>query len=673
MMHANVIDRYYFGVEGVGGGATDTRIFTAGQTWTLSPTLVFDANAGVNGMQQDFQGPDYGTNIGSQVWGIRGTNADGVGGPGSADLNRYSGMPEARTGLSTLGNTDTWTPVWRDERSYTVAANLTKVAGRHEVRSGFDFIRLRLNHWQPEVSNPRGILTFGSDVTGTTGYSGNSWNSYAGFLMGELTSFNKSEQFEELSGRENQYGAYVSDRWTPSAKLTVNLGVRYEYYPLMSRQDRGIELLDVAAYTVRLGGVGNNPKDLGIDVNKALFAPRLGASYRINDLTVLRGGYGKTFDPFPITRPMRGRFPLTIAHSDSGANTFTPFGNLANGIPLVPNPTDILTSGTAPLPRSVDMTTPDPNDFGRGATQSYNVTLERRLPLDIVTSVGYVGTRTDGTYTVRNLNYAESGGNANRQLFTQAGTATINVLAGTGIARYNSLQVAVNRPFKNGFLLKGAYTLSRAMNVGDDDGAAYPWAQPSQFSRNYAPAGFDRTHVAQMGFVYQIPFMKTSTSPIAYVFKDWQVNGIAAWLSGRPFSIGGTNGGLQQSGGLQTINVVGDAKPGFGEAGPDERWYDPAAFAQPVGATWGNSGRNAFRAPGNWNLDASLFRTIPFGANKHVELRIESQNVMNHPQWGTPNTSFTDPNFMKIRDYAGGSQGAWRAPRTVQLGVRFAF
>ena len=117
--------------------------------------------------------------------------------------------------------------MWRDERSYTASANLTKVAGRHEVRSGFDFIRLRLNHWQPEVSNPRGILTFGSDVTGTPGYSGvGGWNSYAGFMLGEITSFNKSEQFEELSGRENQYGLYLSDRWTPSEKITLNLGVR---------------------------------------------------------------------------------------------------------------------------------------------------------------------------------------------------------------------------------------------------------------------------------------------------------------------------------------------------------------------------------------------------------------------------------------------------------------
>src|SRR6185295_8772103 len=172
---------------GAGGGKTNTRIFTAGQTWTLSPTLLFDANAGVNGMQQNMQGPDYLTNYGLDVWKIPGTNGAGVAGPGSVDLDRYTGMPQVVTGLSGIGNDSTWTPVWRDERSYTVSANLTKVRGRHEVRSGFDFIRLRLNHWQPEVSNPRGILTFGSDVTGTTGDSSNSWNSYAGFLLGQIT------------------------------------------------------------------------------------------------------------------------------------------------------------------------------------------------------------------------------------------------------------------------------------------------------------------------------------------------------------------------------------------------------------------------------------------------------------------------------------------------------
>lgn len=359
---------------------------------------------------------------------------------------------------------------------------------------------------------------------------------------------------------------------------------------------------------------------------------------------------------------MRGRFPLTIAYSDAAANSFLPYGNLTAGIPGAPNPN--LQSGTVLLPRGVDMTSPDPNHVKRGATQSWNVFVERRLPLDIAASVGYVGTRTDGTYTVRNLNYAESGGNANRQLFARAGNATINRLAGTSKSRYHSLQAAVNRPFKAGLLLKGAYTLSRARNDTDDDGGPLLWAQESQLGRNYALAGYDRPHVLQMGFVYELPFARNSQSPLALAVRDAQLNGIASWLSGRPFSIGGDNGLLQQVGGFQSINVVGSARPGFGEPGPDERWYDPAAFAQP-GNAWGNSGRNQFRGPSNWNVDLSLFRTIPFGRYR-MEIRAESQNVFKHAQWGNPITGFTDPNFIRIRALA-------RAPRTVQLGARFVF
>ena len=227
--------------------------------------------------------------------------------------------------------------------------------------------------------------------------------------------------------------------------------------------------------------------------------------------------------------------------------------------------------------------------------------------------------------------------------------------------------MAVNRPFKDGLLLKGAYTFSKALNETDDDGwVGLTWNQPSQLHRNYARAGYDRPHMLQMGFVYELPFARNSSNPVAYVVKNWQVSGIASWMSGRPFTIAGDNGLLQQVGGQQTINVTGDAKPGFGAAGPNEQWYDPSIFSQP-GNAWGNTGRNAFRAPSNYNLDASLFRTIPIGHTR-VEIRVESQNVLNHPQWGIPVTGFTDPNFMRIRAFDNN-----RVPRTVQLGVRFAF
>jgi hypothetical protein len=229
------------------------------------------------------------------------------------------------------------------------------------------------------------------------------------------------------------------------------------------------------------------------------------------------------------------------------------------------------------------------------------------------------------------------------------------------------MQMAINRPFKHGLLLKGAYTFSKALNETDDDGwVGLTWNQPSQLHRNYARAGFDRPHVLQMGFVYELPFGRDSSHPFAQVVKNWQLNGIASWLSGTPFTIAGSNSLLQQQGGQQTIDVQGTPEGGFGDAGPNEAWYDPSLFAQP-GNEWGNSGRNAFRGPGNWNLDASLFRVIPLGTRR-LELRVESQNALNHAQWGNPVTGFTDPNFMRIRSYAG-----WRAPRTVQFGVRFAF
>ncbi len=122
-------------------------------------------------------------------------------------------------------------------------------------------------------------------------------------MLGLTSGYGKSVQFEEMTGRENQFGFYVSDRWQVNEKLTVNLGLRYEYFPLMSRADRGLELLDYSTFMIKLGGLGGNPKDLGMEVDKALFAPRLGLAYRINEDTVFRTGFGRTFNPMPWSRP----------------------------------------------------------------------------------------------------------------------------------------------------------------------------------------------------------------------------------------------------------------------------------------------------------------------------------------------------------------------------------
>jgi hypothetical protein len=655
VMDAQVADLFYLGVEDVGTGDTRSWLATFGQTWTLSPTLLLDGNFGINNQNQTAQGGDFGTNFGTDVFGLPGTN-----GPDP----RQSGLPYFNVGLNTIGNNAGWTPLERKERSYTFTTNVTKLAGKHEFRGGFDFIRYELDHWQPELgSGPRGNFDFSGNITGTPGYTANAWNQYAAFLLGLTSGYGKSIQFETMTGRENQYALFVNDRWQASEKLTVTAGLRWEYYPLMKRANRGLERLDYDTFNVLLGGVGSVPEDLGIKVSKSLFAPRLGAAYRLNEDTVVRAGYGITYNPLPWSRPLRGFYPLTIGYSNSVTGNFQAFP-LAAGIPEIPLP-DIST-GQIPLPRGVTTRSPNPDDVERGRTQQYNVAIERRLPLDVSVSLAYVGTRTDGGYADIDLNYAEAfGGNAGRQFFTQAGTAQILDWAARTRSRYNSLQLAINRPFKNGLLLKGAYTWGKAMNETDEDGwAQVTWSQPSQMHRNYARAGYDRTHIFQMGFLYDLPFGREQSGPLAQIVKEWQINGIYSFYSGTPFSIGGDNTALDQRSGFQSIEQISEIRR-VGEAGPDEVYYDPASFAQP-GRAWGNTGRNFLRGPSVWNLDLGLFRGFTFMNRYRVEFRAQATNVLNHTRWGNPVTGFTDPNFMRIRTLAGD-------PRRVQLGLRFQF
>lgn len=654
---ADVQDRFQLGFDQPAPAPTVNHAPVVGHTWTLSPTLILDGNFGVTFNEQSGLSPDYGTNYGLD-WGIPGTNGSDI---------RQSGQPIISNGLSTIGNVSSWNPYFYTTSVYSFSQALTKVAGRHEMRFGYDANYLEMNHWQPEIgSGPRGAFTFGGNVTGAPGYQPVlGFNNYAGFMLGLPSSYGKSVQAEEMTTREWQHGLYVRDRWQVNDKLTLNGGLRFEMYPVMSRADRGIERLDFDTWEVLIGGRGGVPEDVGLSPKSVYIAPRIGGAYRIDDRTVFRAGYGMTVNPLPWSRPLRGFYPLTIAFADSAAG-FDYIGSLEQGIPPIDQPD--LSTGRVPLPRGVDMRTPNPGsgNVDRASLHQWNVTLERRLPFDLVTSVAYVGTRNNGGYADINLNYAEPGtGNAGRQYFAQAGNANILDWGAWTTSKYHSLQMTLNRPFKNGLLLKGAYTWSKAMNQTDDDGwTGLTWNIPSQFARNYARAGYDRTHVLQMAFVYELPFMRESTSPLAYIVKDWQVNGIFSSFSGTPFSIGGNNPQLLAPGaGFVSINQSGEAQR-LGTPGPDEKFLDPSVFSQPSGLDWGNSGRNAFRGPSQWNLDFSAFRNIPIGRYR-VELRAQASNVLNHSRWGNPNTNFNSPTFMQIFSV--------EAPRTVQLGLRFAF
>ena len=683
MLDAEVLDEYSLGFDQ--GSTGDTRIYvgTLGHTWTLKPNLVLDGNIGMNRMKQQVTGPDYGEDFGLDL-GIPGTN-----GPDT----KQSGLPHfdiPNGGLNTggtgkemydIGTTPNWMPLFRKEVSYTLSSALTWVTGRHQIRTGFDVVRHELNHIQAEFGSfggVRGGFQFGGLTTATPGYIPQVWNELGAFVLGLPTVRQKDVQPEEMTAREWQLGFYVNDHWQIGQKLTLNLGLRFEKYPLMKRDGRGIERLDYSTYEVLLGGLGGVPEDVGINVKSLYVAPRLGAIYRVSDKTVLRAGYGQTYNPLPWSRPMRGSFPYDIFFNQTAEN-YTAFP-IQNGIPPVPIPD--LSSGRVLLPRGVFMRSPNPDMVDRAKIQQLNVAVEQRIPGDISVELAYVHTRTDGGYADLNINYSEPGaGQTGRKYFAVAGTTDIQDWGSRTRSRYNALQVSVNRPYKNGLLLKGAYTLSRAENEADEDGwVGLTWNYPDMRSRNFALAGFDRTHVFQMGFVYELPFARESESFLGKVVKNWQINGIAAAYSGTPFSITGTNPQLNCPGcGSVLINVTGDPSPSGTPGSTTEAWYDKAAFSQPTGANvagFGNSNRNQFRTPSVWNLDLGVFRSFPMGRFR-PELRIEATNVLNHTNWGRPNLTFTSPLFMTFQPTAAHQfntiWGTGTRERTVQIGVRLEF
>jgi hypothetical protein len=208
---------------------------------------------------------------------------------------------------------------------------------------------------------------------------------------------------------------------------------------------------------------------------------------------------------------------------------------------------------------------------------------------------------------------------------------------------------------------------------GEDGWVGLDFNAPSQYDRNYARQAFDRPHVFQMGFLYEIPGGKgdNGNKALNTVIKDWQLNGIFAAYSGLPFNITASNGNsINMPGNLQTANQVG-AFNVLGNIGNDGKWFDTSAFVQPVGTVFGNLGRYSVRGPSAWNLDLSLFRGFVFGSRR-IEFRAEGFNILNHARFNNPSGSVTSSTYGQIFQLEGNGTALTDA-RTIRLGLRFQF
>ncbi len=668
-----------------GTGETLVQLVTVGTTGTLSPTMLFDANFGWTGMDQSVTSVDYGNFVGQEL-GIPGTNDQ------QGNDIRYSGTPAFSVGgYSGWGLQQGWMPLFRNDHSFAGNANVGWMKGSHNIRFGFDMVKFHLNHWQPEIDNPRGRFSFNDALTAqlTLGPEGqrsvsatSPANAYAGFLLGQQSSNGKSLQYEEMSGREWQFGMYVRDRWQATRNLTVTMGLRYEFFPLITRANTGIEYYNTANNTVERGGVGGVPNDLGINVSKLLFAPRIGLAYKLSDKNVIRAGYGITYNPIPLSRPLRGFYPLTIAQSLNPADAVLGIGSLSNGIPQFDGPPR--DQGIVPLPLRVQMRSiwsPDgERELQRGYIQSWNFILEREVKQGMVASVGYIGTKTVHAFMDWNANYSSPGtGSALSRvpLFQQFGRNASTLLwNGWGDTQYHGLQMSLNGRIGKGAIIRTAYTWSKAMNWTDDDGwAGLGWNDPAMWGRNWARGGFDRTHNFQIGGSWELPFGKgksfATDGAAAMILGGWQINGTIATFSGTPMTITTSGAALNVNGNLQTADQLKTDVATPKGIGSGSEWFDRSAYGQVLTQRYGNTHRNSLRGPGVFNSNASIFRTFTLTERFKMEFKSEFFNFTNTPIFSNPVTNVNSGDFGFVTSTFGGYGSP--AQRNIRFGLRLSF
>ncbi|MBI5083493.1 MAG: TonB-dependent receptor, partial [Acidobacteria bacterium] len=363
-----------------------THSISVGMNYVVRPTLLVDANVGIVLQPTNMWSRSSNKNYGLETLGIPGTN-----GPESYQ----GGMPRFDVGgYGFYGIANHYTPYYRRDNQYQYVTNATWIKNSHELRFGIDLYQQNMDHTQPEFvggasMGPRGRFVFGTGPTQLcqtpdgrggctrTSTSDSRANSFATFLLGLPTQLGKCiETLLPYTTRSTMYSFYLRDRWQVNHKLTVSFGTRWEYFPVPSRVDRGFERYNPSTNMMEVGGLGAVPKDLGVQVSKRLFAPRIGLAYRATNRFVIRAGYGLTNDPYSLSRPMRTNHPVLIELNVTAPNSLSSAGRLADGIPVVPVPS--LGNGIIPIPGNVTANT-IPTVFDRGYIQSWNVVMERDL------------------------------------------------------------------------------------------------------------------------------------------------------------------------------------------------------------------------------------------------------------------------------------------------------
>ncbi|MCL4793232.1 MAG: carboxypeptidase regulatory-like domain-containing protein [Bryobacteraceae bacterium] len=636
-----------------GFGYGKTHGLTGAVTYTFSPNFIIDSNFGYTLMNTNVEQPRLDENLGTDFLGLPNTNSgrriDG-GWPGFAVTN-----------YTVFGNTETYMPYFRSDPQYQwiVNGNLTK--GKHNLRFGMELGWQQLNHSQPEFyggsGGASGRFNFAGGTTALNGGPApNQFHSFSGFLFGLPTQLGKIYQWpEEYNTRTSMQSLYFRDQWQVNRRLTLNIGTRWNYFPMPTRADRGMERYFFPGAgsefdnQVMVCGVGSQPRDCGVAQSKRLFAPTVGLAWRVDDRTVLRMGYGLNTDPWNIARAMRTNHPLLTAQTVNAVNTWQPTSRFEEGIvPILTEPS--VGNGIIPMPNTVVFNTMD-SEFKRGYVQSWNLTLQRQIFGGWVAQAGYVATRQTGMLGYEERNYGlPGGGAASRIYFPSTGrnvsTAVVNRI---GNSTYDSLQTSLERRYANGFQMNFMYTFSKCISIaGFGNSGDRPSIKiPDAFFLNRSQCGIHQPHNFSSTGIWELPFGKgknwATSGAAAAILGGWQLNGLMNMYSGNPFTVGTSGASLNAPESGQRADFVGVGKPRkLGNVGRGMAFYDWTQWAPVTTARFGTAGFNTLLGPGLINVDFGLFRHFQITERMRLTFRGEAFNLTNTPHFSNPSSTISN-------------------------------
>ncbi len=623
------------------GGLTEMHSF--------SPAIINEFRLAYSEFQNPRSTNDQNINY-LQTFGIAGTRTDGP---------ARTGVPSVSVnGFASFGEPTNF-PQVRTDNTYQLADSVSWNIGNHSFKFGGDFHRFQSNG--TIVGNGRGSYTFNAQTTApTSGYA------MADLLLGLPTSTARSPLSPRIYDRTGIYAGFVQDDWKVTSRLTLNIGLRYEYNVPTFEKYNTLSNFNPSSGQIDVAGRNGVPSSLW-NSNPADIEPRFGFSWQPgrSAKTVVRGGYGIFYNAPALNNvnsgPQQNNAPFV------SAQTF----NSSFAVPVtLSNPYPAAAAGAGSLTLSAfNRHQPD------AMIQQWNFNVQQELTTNLVLEVGYQGTKGTHLPLLYNINQPPPGPGtvAQKQAlrpYPQFGN--ISFLDAVGNSSFNGLLTRLQQKYSNGLSFLLSYTYGKS--IDNTPGTPYNVTpsrssaeDPHNLRLERGLSGFDLRHRFVFSPVYELPFGKgkqflNSNRYVGWVVGGWEASGIFSAQSGRPFTALVNPDNANVLGNVDRPNIIGNANDGPKTV---QQWLNVSAFQLAPFGTFGNAGRNNLIGPGLINLDLMLSRNFQIAERFGIQFRAESFNIANHPNFDLPAQTFGVPGF--------GSLISAEAPRQIQFALRARF